>query len=291
MMRMFLFHLGMGLAFCLGLSPVLSAAGPSSDKPTALVVRDERADSTVRLDRRSAMALRSDAAVGVADERNANSDSLPAKPSLIDRGRVHALLMPADRLKSVGSFPTGAQAGFSFLEIQVSHSQHTLKLFGHSALGRKEVLHECRVGLGAREFPTPVGSYFVTHIYDEEPWWIPPPNRAWAWGQSPSRRVYGGTMAPLLKKRAAKSKKASSTADDFIEGPVRLDDYGYRFHGTNAPRSIGRNESHGCVRMLPQDAQKVASVIKEHVGVTERRDSENGTYVVLRAPVRLNIVR
>lgn len=290
-MRMFLFHLGMGVAFCLVLSAPLLAAEPSSEKATALVAYDALAGSEVLIDPRSAMSLRPDVRLGVMDERYANRDRLPKKPSLIDRARLHALLMPADRLKSVGSFPTGVQAGFSFLEIQVSHSQHILKLFGHSALGRKELLHECRVGLGAREFPTPVGSYFVTHIYDEAPWWIPPQNRAWAWGQSPSRRVYGGTMAPLLKKRAAKSKKAAPTSDDFIEGKVRLDDYGYRFHGTNAPRSIGRNESHGCVRMLPQDAQKVASFIKECVGTTERRDSENGTYVVLRAPVRLNIIR
>jgi hypothetical protein len=198
---------------------------------------------------------------------------------------------PKDSLKSVGSFPNSAEGAFRYLQIEVSHSQHILKVFGQSLFGRREALYECRVGLGASDFPTPKGDYFVTHIYDDDPLWIPPRDRAWAWGQSPSHRVYGGTMAPLLKKRSVKSKKTTSVTQDLVEGKVKLDDYGYRFHGTNAPRSIGRNESHGCVRMLPEDARKVSALIKEHIGTVERKGSENGTYVVLRAPVRLSIVR
>ncbi len=194
-------------------------------------------------------------------------------------------------MKSVGSFPTGAEGGYRFVRIEVSHSQHILKVVGQSIFGRGEVLHECRVGLGASDFPTPRGEYFVTHIYDDDPLWIPPPDRPWAWGQSPSHRVYGGTMAPLLKKRPIKSKKTTPGLEDLIEGKVKLDDYGYRFHGTNAPRSIGRNQSHGCVRMLPDDARKVALMIKEYVGTVYRKESENGSYVILRAPVRLSIVQ
>lgn len=183
------------------------------------------------------------------------------------------------------------------VRIEVSHSKHVFRLLGNSSQNRDDVMYECRVGLGARGFPTPVGVYFVTHIFDEDPWWIPPKDRSWAAGQSPSRRVYGGIMAPLLKKKALTprrpvGKKAPlALAEDFVEKPVKLDDYGYRFHGTNQPRSIGRNESHGCVRMLPDDVKKVAALIKEQVGVSERRESENGTYVVLKAPVRLDLIK
>ena len=70
-----------------------------------------------------------------------------------------------------------------------------------------------------------------------------------------------------------------------------MDDYGYRFHGTNQPRSIGHNQSHGCVRMVPEDARKVASLIKEYVGIADEKANENGKFVVLRAPVRLNLVK
>lgn len=184
-----------------------------------------------------------------------------------------------------------ADKKFDYLEIEVSHSRHFFKLVGKNVGGGEDVLHECKVGLGSGEFPTPKGVYYVTHIYDDNPWWIPPPNRAWAAGQSPSRRIYGGTMAPLLKKRPIKDKKTVTGADDKIEKKVKLDDYGYRFHGTNQPRSIGRNQSHGCVRMIPADAKRVSEIIKQYVGVARREESENGSYVVLKAPVRLTIIQ
>jgi hypothetical protein len=184
----------------------------------------------------------------------------------------------------------GGQPIIFKLEIEVSQSEHTLKLIGRTEFGRRDVLYECKVGLGASDFPTPDGSYYVTRIYDEAPWWIPPPS-PWAWGESPSQRVYGGTMAPLLKKSFVSLKNQQEDTEDMIAGPVKLDDSGYRFHGTNAPRSIGHNESHGCVRMLPKDANRVAALIKEHVGTSENSRSVNGKFVVLRSPVRLNLVR
>ncbi len=220
-------------------------------------------------------------------------ENLSGRPSLLNRERLPVLIGRTDSMNSVGRFPTGPEGGYSSLRIEVSHSSHYLKVLGNSFYGSQEVLYECQVGLGAPEFPTPVGLYFVTHIYDDDPWWIPPKNRAWAYGQSPSRRVYGGTMAPLLKKRFERSSRrsAKSTAEDFIAGKVRLDDYGYRFHGTNSPGSIGRNQSHGCVRMRPKDARQVANIIKGYVGTAERKEDQNGSFVVLRAPVRLNLVK
>jgi L,D-transpeptidase catalytic domain len=216
-------------------------------------------------------------------------------PSLVDRHRMETLLRPSESHKAVGNFPTGPEGGdVGYIEIEVGHSSHVFRLYASSLFGKKELLHECRVGLGnPHEFPTPVGVYFVTHIYDDDPWWIPPTNRDWAAGQSPSKKVYGGTMAPLLKKRPVKmkAKKQAPDPEDKIAEQVQLNDDGYRFHGTNAPRSIGQNQSHGCVRMLPDDARKVANLIKEHVGVAERRESENGTYVVLKSPIRLNLVK
>jgi hypothetical protein len=214
----------------------------------------------------------------------------PASPA--DEGNKDSPLSPNDAVNSVSSLATSPESKYRNLEIEVSHAEHTFKLFGVYATGQKDLLKECKVGLGNKaEFPTPEGVYFVTHIYDKDPLWIPPPNRPWAWGQSPSDRVYGGTMAPLLKKRPLPSKKKVQSAEDYIADEVRLDDYGYRFHGTNAPRSIGHNQSHGCVRMLPKDAREAADLIKEFVRVTDRKESENGTFVVLRAPVRLNLIK
>jgi lipoprotein-anchoring transpeptidase ErfK/SrfK len=210
----------------------------------------------------------------------------------LDEARREARLPEGNVVDSGKDAQGSASEVFRRLEIEVSHSRHYLRLLAESPSGEKMVLHKCGVGLGGPGFPTPVGEYYVTHIYDENPWWIPPKDRAWAAGDSPSQRVYGGTMAPLLKKRPVRTKKAvAGEAEDMVDGEVKLDDYGYRFHGTNAPRSIGRNQSHGCVRMLPADAGKVAGLIKEHVGVADRRESENGPFVVLKAPVRLNLVK
>ena len=191
-------------------------------------------------------------------------DDPRAKTAFVKASQMRDLLMPDRVLNSVGTFPDGPQGRFSHLRIEVSHSQHILKLLGISYFGRNAVLYQCRVGLGdPRNFPTPTGMYFVTHIYDDHPWWIPPPNRSWAWGQSPSKNVYGGTMAPLLKKRPVRSRKKNGNFEDLVARQVTLEDYGYRFHGTNALRSIGRNQSHGCVRMYPKDAKSVADFIKE----------------------------
>ncbi len=224
--------------------------------------------------------------------------------SLVERNRIESLLMPGSFLRGLGGLPSIQEVPVEKLTneettywkrllIEVSHSSHIFKLFSEAADGRRETLYECKIGLGAPEFPTPVGVYYVTHIYDQDPWWIPPPNRAWAAGDSPSQRVYGGTMAPLLKKKmvSVRKKDREKSQEDFVENQVKLEDYGYRFHGTNQPRSIGRNQSHGCVRMLSDDAKRVSNLIKDHVGALDRRESENGPYVVLKSPVILNLVK
>jgi hypothetical protein len=227
--------------------------------------------------------------------RSEISTQASGPPLWIDPKKVQGLSSPGDFLKRLGSIPkvdfAAKEKPLERMEILVSHATHAFRLLAHAKDSSTELLYECKIGLGAPEFPTPVGVYYVTHIYDQDPWWIPPPNRAWAAGDSPSKRVYGGTMAPLLKKRNVLSKKKELSEEDRIEGPVKLEDYGYRFHGTNAPRSIGRNQSHGCVRMISDDARRVASIIKDKVGIADRKESENGSYVILKSPVRLNLVK
>jgi lipoprotein-anchoring transpeptidase ErfK/SrfK len=282
--------------------PLVNAADDSKVTPHQLAVRNDQVvpkgpvrgirpvDNVV-----AARTSRSGDPAAFGHDADAESTYTPSRAVAPDRRNVRAALAPAPQ-QTVSPNPglQSTDSSFNFLEIEVSHSEHTLKLIGYSPTGNREILYQCRVGLGASSFPTPVGVYFVTHIYDDDPWWIPPKDRAWAAGQSPSRKVYGGIMAPLLKKkqvRLAAKKQVIAEGDDWFEGPVKLDDHGYRFHGTNQPRSIGRNESHGCVRMLPDDVKKIAALIKGSVGTADRRESENGTFVLLKAPVRLNLVK
>ncbi len=221
----------------------------------------------------------------------APSQAMSATEQSVSR-QMHSSLRPSDTMDEVVNLNATIDNSAAFVEIEVSHADHTFKLIENSQ-GKRQILYQCKIGLGSSEFPTPIGTYYVTHIYDDKPWWIPPKDRAWAAGDSPSQKVYGGTMAPLLKKRPLRGKKQQSPPEleDLITGPVQLDDYGYRFHGTNAPRSIGRNQSHGCVRMISVDASKVAAIIKEKVGVAERKEAENGPYAVLNQAVRLNLMK
>lgn len=43
---------------------------------------------------------------------------------------------------------------------------------------------------------------------------------------------------------------------------IGLSEKGYGIHGTNAPRSIGRNVSHGCIRMLNRDVEQLFELVK-----------------------------
>jgi hypothetical protein len=280
--------LGMGMVVNLSLASVLRAAetGNKSHLPAYTY-------------RAPVSGLTNDLSVSVSDgdDNIAGVRSvLPAQPQIpVTRNRMETRLEPSEPVKSDASLASGAGQPGHYLEIEVSHPHLTLDVYLNTPDGqRRQLCNQKKVALGVRgEFPTPPGMYYVTHIYDDKPWWIPPKDRAWAAGDSPSQKVYGGTMAPLLKKRPAKQRKQVSTPyeEDLIAYEVQLNDDGYRFHGTNAKKSIGSYASHGCVRMLPEDAKEVADLIKAHVGTVGEGSTENGKFVILKAPVRLEIVK
>jgi L,D-transpeptidase catalytic domain len=55
-----------------------------------------------------------------------------------------------------------------------------------------------------------------------------------------------------------------------------LDRKGYGIHGTNAPQSIGKSASHGCVRMAKRDLDELFSMVKvgDEVQIRGERDEE-----------------
>ncbi len=267
-------------------APKQAAVNHAKDKVSAQVAQTDTQHSPTQ----DLSGSRSD----VTDQPTSIQPTRTAKnPSLVDRERMETLLTPSVPHKLVGNLLTRQDDGrVDYLEIEVSHSAHVFKLYASSTSGKKVLLHECKVGLGSpSEFPTPVGVYYITHIYDDNPRWIPPANQAWAVGQKPNRTMYGGTMVPMLKKRLASAKHQNAGSEDALSVPVKLDDDGYSFHGTDDPRNIGRNLTHGDIVMMSEDARKVANLIKERVGIAERRESEHGTSAVLKAPVRLNLVK
>lgn len=204
-------------------------------------------------------------------------------------GHGSRLLDAHDRLAPIGSFVADATRVFSRLEIQVEKATYTVTLVGIKKNGESKILFSCKAGLGSPDYPTPRGVFFIERIFDDNPWWIPP-DRPWAWGESPSRTVYGGHMMPLfIKKRVAEPKLEEEVTDlDCIEGPMQMiDSGGYRVHGTNSPWSIGSGQSHGCVRLLNKSVKQIADLLKMYAGTRVRDQSANGTFVKLARPVRL----
>jgi L,D-transpeptidase-like protein len=55
-----------------------------------------------------------------------------------------------------------------------------------------------------------------------------------------------------------------------------LDLKGYGIHGTNAPSSIGKSASHGCIRMAKKDLEEIFSLVKvgDEVEIRGERDEQ-----------------
>jgi lipoprotein-anchoring transpeptidase ErfK/SrfK len=198
------------------------------------------------------------------------------------------LLDSSEALESVGSLVTDSTRVYSRLEIEVEISKFALRLYGYRQ-DEKKLIFSARVGLGSPDFPTPRGSYYVMRIYDDHPLWIPPSDREWAWGQSPSRSVYGGHMMPLFVKRpdGRRYEPTNSGTDSIAPRMQIVDSGGYRVHGTDSPWSVGSGQSHGCIRMLNSTVAQLANSLKLYVGTTERGESANGVYIDLARPVKL----
>jgi len=55
-----------------------------------------------------------------------------------------------------------------------------------------------------------------------------------------------------------------------------LSEQGYGIHGTNAPKSIGKAESHGCIRMAKKDLEELFPLVKvgDRVEIRGERDEQ-----------------
>jgi len=217
--------------------------------------------------------------------------SLPGTDLTVVAKQGGQVLDDASRLSQLGRLVGDPRPLYATYEILVDRSKYTVQLFGIKDDDTRTLLFECRAGLGSVEYPTPKGTYYIVRIFDDKPLWIPPPDRDWAWGQSPSRTVYGGHMMPLFSKQIpTKDVSTSPTGEglDFVAPRVKMVDSGaYRVHGTDSPWSVGSNQSHGCIRLLNSSVARLADTLKLYVGTTTRGETANGPYVNLARPVRL----
>ncbi len=112
------------------------------------------------------------------------------------------------------------------------------------------------VAIGKDSKPTPTGRFSIRKIV-WNPAWIPP-DEDWARNKKP--------QPPGAKANPMKLVKI------FFKEPD------YYIHGTGDVESIGDAASHGCLRMDPDDAYRVARYVMEHGG--SPRD-ENWFYRIL----------
>lgn len=100
------------------------------------------------------------------------------------------------------------------------------------------------VAIGKDSKPTPRGSYTIKKII-WNPAWVPP-DQPWAKGQKAQAPGAPGNPMKVVKI--------------FFKEPD------YYIHGTGDVESLGSAASHGCLRMDPDDAYRVARYLMEHGG-------------------------
>jgi lipoprotein-anchoring transpeptidase ErfK/SrfK len=107
-----------------------------------------------------------------------------------------------------------------------------------------QVVESYPVAVGKDSKPTPRGNYRIRKIV-WNPSWVPP-DEPWARKKSP--------QAPGAKANPMKLVKI------FFREPD------YYIHGTGDVESLGDAASHGCLRMDPDDAYRVARYLMQHGG-------------------------
>jgi lipoprotein-anchoring transpeptidase ErfK/SrfK len=100
--------------------------------------------------------------------------------------------------------------------------------------------------VGADATPSPAGSFTIVHRI---------PNPAW---YGAGKAIPAGRNNPLGTRWLGLSRKS------------------YGIHGTNAPASIGRNASHGCIRMRNRDVEELFEMVAvgDVVELRGERDDE-----------------
>jgi lipoprotein-anchoring transpeptidase ErfK/SrfK len=111
-----------------------------------------------------------------------------------------------------------------------------------------EVQRTYQVAIGKPAHPTPQGTFRIQRII-WNPRWVPP-DASWAKGKK--ARAPGDPQNPMGRVKM------------FFKQPD------YYVHGTHAEDSLGRAESHGCIRMRNADVIDLAKTVMEHGG--ERRE-------------------
>jgi lipoprotein-anchoring transpeptidase ErfK/SrfK len=130
------------------------------------------------------------------------------------------------------------------------------------------------VAVGTDKYPTPEGTFSIRKVIWNPAW--TPPDSKWARGKSP--KSPGDPDNPMKRVK------------------MYFKDPDYYIHGTGDEASLGKAESHGCIRMHPEDVTRLGQMVMEHGGkpkpepwyrrIFRRKTTE---VVYLEAPVPVEI--
>jgi len=102
------------------------------------------------------------------------------------------------------------------------------------------------VGLGRDEWRTPRGTFHVTEK-TEQPTWVLPESIRKEWREK-------GKPAPV-------SIAGGSPDNPLGAYRLRLSMPSYAIHGTNMPWGVGMQVSHGCIRLYPEDIERLYPLV------------------------------
>lgn len=151
------------------------------------------------------------------------------------------------------ALPQGALTKVALSKVPVSHTEHAVGKVRRVVVSIPErklvlvadgkVVKVYRVAVGAKLSPSPRGQFKIVVRVPEATYY------------------HAGAVIP--------SGEQSPIGTRWIG----LDQAGYGIHGTNAPGSIGKAASHGCIRMRNRDAEELFDMVQVGDAV-EIRDEE-----------------
>jgi lipoprotein-anchoring transpeptidase ErfK/SrfK len=123
------------------------------------------------------------------------------------------------------------------LEVDLSERQLLVKV-------DDETIETFAVSIGKEKNPTPEGEFKIRKVIWNPSW--KPPDAKWARGKT--AKPPGHPENPMKRVKM------------FFKEPD------YYIHGTGDEDSLGKAESHGCIRMHPEDVTRLAQLVMEHGG-------------------------
>ena len=125
------------------------------------------------------------------------------------------------------------------LHLEVDLSERRL-----DAIVDDEVIQTFSVAVGTEQNPTPEGDFAIRKVILNPAW--KPPDAKWAKGKT--------SKSPTDPQNPMKLVKM------FFKEPD------YYIHGTGDEDSLGKAESHGCIRMHEEDVKRLVQLVMEYGG-------------------------